>query len=424
MFLCSWGILCLNVPGPDDTSLRIFQRRLWLTALAFLGPEFIFQIALGQWISARRSVRDFHALGYPQWTMSHAFFADMGGFILHTRDWTPFPIDAKQLHYLIVKGHVQFPTLSKEQIKDKNKVDQLLRFITIAQIFWFVVNTLGRAVRHLAITCLELTTAAFIVCSLGISICWFHKPADIMTAETIESNSRIADILLEARDKARQPYSHTPLDFVSRKEWAWSLYWSNWINILRKMHIVFAPTTRPVNRFENTLFLELSGSVTAAWLGLTALYSSVFIAAWNNNFPTATERLLWRVSSVTVLGTLTSYWLITGFGFSWYPALRQRLAHTLTERHDPEHSPRTRSLTGQSRLVRKARSVAARIRNNSVLNDPALTLPLKAILPMYVVGLFYCHARAYIFIEDIIELRSLPPSAYTTVDWSALFPHL
>lgn len=424
MFLCSWAILCVNVPGPDDTPIVIFHRRLWLTALAFLGPEFIFQIALGQWISARRSVRDFHASGYPQWTMSHAFFADMGGFILQTRDWTPFPIDAKQLHYLVIKGHVKFPTLNKRMIKDKNKVDPLLRLLTIIQIFWFVLSILGRAVQHLAITCLELTTAAFIVCSVGISICWFHKPADVMMAETIESNSRIADILLEAKDQARQPYNRTPLDFVSRKEWAWSLYWSNWINILRNMRIVFGPRMRPVNRFENTLFLELSGRVNAAWLGLTAIYSSIFILAWNNNFPTPTERLLWRASSVTVMGTLISYWFITEFGLSWYPALRQRLVHTSTARLDPEHGPRTRSLTGPSRLVRKARSVAACIRNNSVSNDVALTLPLKAILPIYIVALFYCHARTYIFLEDIIELRSLPLSAYTTVDWSALFPHL
>ncbi|KAI9881138.1 MAG: hypothetical protein M1830_008296 [Pleopsidium flavum] len=356
--------------------------------------------------------------------MSHDFSADMGGFILQTRDWTPFPIDAKQLHYLIIKGHVKYPTLNKRKIKDKNKVDQLLRLITISQIFWFVLNILGRAVQHLAITCLELTTAAFIVCSLGISICWFHKPADIMMAETIESNSRIADILLEARDKARQPYNRTPLDFVSRKDWAWSLYWSNWINILQNLHIVFAPTMRPVNRFENTLFLELSGSVNAAWLGLTAIYSSIFIVAWNNNFPTPTERLLWRASSVTVMGTLISYWVITEFGLFWYPALRQRLAHIITERRNPEHSPRTRSLTGQSRLVQKASLVTACIRNNSVSNDPTLTLPLKAILPIYMVAVFYCHARAYIFLEDIIELRSLPLSAYTNVSWSALFPHL
>ena len=424
MFLCSWAILCLNVPGPDDTSLGMFHRRLWLTALAFLGPEFILQIALGQWLSARRSVKDFHASGYTQWTMSHAFFADMGGFVLQTRDWVPFPIDAKQLHYLILKGHVEYPTITKQKIKDKNKVDHLLRLITIVQIFWFVLNTLGRAIQHLAITCLELTTAAFIVCSLGISICWFHKPADIMTAETIESNSRIADILLEASDKARQPYDRTPLDFVSRKEWAWSLYWSNWINILRNIHIVFAPKTKPVNRLENSLSLELSKRANAAWLGLTAIYSSIFIAAWSNNFPTPTERLLWRASSVTVMGTLISYWVVTEFGLSWYPALRQHLGHITAERRDLEHSPRRRSLIRQSYLTRKARLVAACIRNNSVSKDPALTVPLKAILPIYILGFLYCHARAYIFVEDFIELRSLPLSAYTNVQWSALFPHL
>ena len=423
MFLCSWAILCLNVPAPDDTRMEIFHRRLWLTALAFLGPEYILQIALGQWMSARRSVRDFRALGYPQWTMSHAFFADMGGFILHTRDWVPFPIDAKQLHYLIMKGHVRFPTLNERKIKDRNKVDRILRLLTLIQILWFVLNILDRAVQRLAITCLELTTAAFIVCSVGISLCWFHKPADIMTAETIESNSCIADILLEVGGRAHRPYNHTPLDFISRKESASSLCWSNWVNILRNMHIVFVPTMRPVNRFENTIFLELSRTVNVAWLGLTAIYSSIFIAAWNNNFPSPCERLLWRVASITVMGTLLSCWVIMEFGLSWYPALRQRLAHNLPQRHDLEHGPRTQRLTRWS-CLRKAESVAACIRNNSVSQDPGLTLPLKAILPIYVVVFFYTVARTYIFVEDIIELRSLPPSAYTNARWSALFPHI
>ena len=109
MFLCSWSVLCMNVPGPDDSRFQVFKRKLYMTALAFLGPEFIFQIALGQFVSARHSIKDFHASGYKQWTMTHAFYADMGGFILHTKDWVPFPIDAKQLYYLVTEGHVKFP---------------------------------------------------------------------------------------------------------------------------------------------------------------------------------------------------------------------------------------------------------------------------------------------------------------------------
>jgi hypothetical protein len=52
-----------------------------------------------------------------------------------------------------------------------------------------------------------------------------------------------------------------------------------------------------------------------------------------------------------------------------------------------------------------------------------LNVPLKAILPIYVVAFFYCSARTYLFIADAIELRSLPATAYATVNWTVYFPH-
>lgn len=426
MFLCSWFILCLNVPAPDDTPFKIFRRKLYMTALGFLGPEFIFQIALGQWLSARRSVKDFHQLGYRQWTMTHAFYADMGGFILHTRDWTPFPVDAKQLHYLVASGYIKFPHLRERTIRDKNKVDSLLRIITLGQILWFIVDMLGRAVQDLAITCGELTTAAFIVCSVGTTLCWASKPADIATPEIIETNASIAEILLEAGDQARDPYGRTPLDFVSRKEWPWSIYWSNWTNILRKLGVgvVLGPRIRPVARFQNTISLELPGSTHWIFLGLTAVYSAIFICGWTYSFPTHTEKMLWRAASLTMMGTLISYWAVTEFTFSFYPALRQRFHRRITENHIRTDDSPARSWVGSRRIYEKGRSIAACIRNNSVQRDPKVNVPLKAILPIYVIAVFYCHARTYIFIADIIELRSLPPSAYLNVEWSDILPHI
>jgi len=195
MFLCSWSTLCLNIPAPGETRIEIFRRKIYLTALAFLGPEFIFQIGLGQPISARNSVKELHSSGYEQWTMMHAFDADMGGFVPHTKDWTAFPIDAKQLHYLVTHTYVDFPTIGKQEIQDKNKVD-LLRILTLLQTLWFVINMAGRAAQHLDITCGELTTAAFTVCSIGTTVCWIHKPADVSTPELVRSDMAIAEILV------------------------------------------------------------------------------------------------------------------------------------------------------------------------------------------------------------------------------------
>jgi hypothetical protein len=438
MFICSWSILCLNVPGPNDSRFKILRRKLYITAFGFLGPEFIFQLALGQWVSARNSVKAFHDSGYHQWTLSHAFFADMGGFVLHTRDMVPFPVDAKQLHFLVTQGYVKYPTVNEQVIKDKNKVDGLLRIITLGQIIWFVINMCGRAAQGLAITCGELTTAAFIVCSLGTTFSWFYKPADVVTREIIESDASIADILVQAGDRASKPYSRTPLDFVSRKEWAWSLYWAHWMNILRRMHIVFAPTTRPVDRFENTLSLELPPHISWIPISVSGVYIALFLCGWNGEFPTQVEQALWRGASLVMSGCLVFYWSTTETTFTILPALRRRFNYPnppAAATVDPGN-PQEQHQQGQARqeqhtppkkdvwLVSKLKKMLSRMRNNSLNHDPALDVPLKANIPMYLMCIAYCYARSYIFIADVIQLRSLPASAYQTVNWADFFPHV
>ncbi len=165
-----------------------------------------------------------------------------------------------------------YPSISKKAIKDKNKIDGLLRIITLGQIFWFIINTVARAVQGLEVTLGELTTAAFIVFSVGTVACWIHKQADAVTPEPIFANVTLAEILVNAGNEARQTYYRTPLDFVSRKEWHWSLYWSNWINILRNMGISFEPPRRPVDRFENTVALPVEGWANCIFLAMTAVY--------------------------------------------------------------------------------------------------------------------------------------------------------
>lgn len=423
MFLCSWSILCLNVPWPKETRLKVMLRKLGLTVVGFPGPEFIFLSALGQWYSARCSIADFHASGYTQWTMSHAFFADMGGFVLRTGDDCSFPVDAKQVHYLVIKDHIEFPELDKRIIADKNKVDGLLRIIAICQTLWFVVNVSGRAYQHLAITCGELTTAAFIVCSVATTFCWYHKPTDLETSEVIKTDKSIAEILEEAGVQGRQLHSRTRLDFVSRKEWTTSRYWWNAKHFARRLHIRIGVTEPPVNRLENTTLLALPGSYMWIVSSLTAAYFAIFISGWNYNFPTPQEQTLWRAASLTMMVILVVYKCIEDFVCYIYPAIRLRFVSTATRAPDTKIHRRSRHWPGHGRFTQKTHAVADYIRNNSEPHDHALYIPLKALLPQYFLAYIYLHARLYIFIEDVIELHSLPASAYQTINWTSFFPH-
>ena len=54
----------------------------------------------------------------------------MGGFVLKADDYdSPIPIDAEQLHYLVVSGFLDYPEISREAIADRNKSDGFARYI-------------------------------------------------------------------------------------------------------------------------------------------------------------------------------------------------------------------------------------------------------------------------------------------------------
>ena len=64
MFLCSWSILCVNIPSPHETKITILWRKIAKTVLGILCPELVFGMAFGQWLSTRHSVKDFNEAGY------------------------------------------------------------------------------------------------------------------------------------------------------------------------------------------------------------------------------------------------------------------------------------------------------------------------------------------------------------------------
>jgi hypothetical protein len=136
IFLCCWTSVYPNIPAATDGKWDRFRDKFELACLGMLGPEFLFALALGQWQSAHRSLKRFHASGFSEWTIRHAFFADMGGFVLKSPGFPNFPLDAEQLHYLISNGYVKYPNVEKGTIDEKNKADGLSRYISRNQRYW------------------------------------------------------------------------------------------------------------------------------------------------------------------------------------------------------------------------------------------------------------------------------------------------
>jgi hypothetical protein len=54
IFACTWIAVHLNIPGPDESSLRIATRKLGIMVLAIIAPELVVVWAMRQWLVARR----------------------------------------------------------------------------------------------------------------------------------------------------------------------------------------------------------------------------------------------------------------------------------------------------------------------------------------------------------------------------------
>jgi len=129
VFLCCWTSVCVNIPALNDSWLDRIRDKINLAFIGILGPDFLFVLAAGQRDQARRSVVRFRNAGFDDWTLTHAFFANMGGYVVDLPGSAPFPVNSDQLLYLISKGHLKYPATKKEEINDKSKSDGLARYL-------------------------------------------------------------------------------------------------------------------------------------------------------------------------------------------------------------------------------------------------------------------------------------------------------
>lgn len=383
-------------------------------ALGILGPEFIVQAALGQWISANQSVKLFKTSGHREWTIKHAFFVDMGGFVLHTPDFPPFPVDAKQTYYLVANKHIQCPQVAKKDIDDRDKVDLLLRVIVVCQISWFVVKCTARGVQGLALTTLELSTISFIFCTFGTEVFWLHKAADVQTPIFIYCDVPISTILQLAGDAAREPYNHTPLDFVSRKEWTWTLAWNFLRNKLRLVGVHLRPAARPMPRIPNDNWLEVPTPIIYVLIVFDMAYAAIYLSGWNLWFPTHAERILWRAATLSTMASIFLFLVVEALSSRFAP-YRTR-CYGLPIRRSSESRP-------HHWLPAWLHNIFKWIRNSSPNRDPNYYVLLKVLLPLSAAAIIYCLALTYILLECLLAIRRLLASAYETVEWSRYWPH-
>ena len=403
IFVSTFTITCLNVPAPSDSQWTVTGRKVFWMGIAIAGPEFVLTYASGQWGTAQESVRAFNELGFPQWTLKHGFFADMGGFLLTPPDSDPFPITARHLNWLVSNGFLPYPNVTPKEIWDKSKQDTLAKVITTFQISYLVLQCIGRAVQGLVITTMELSALAIVICAMMTSLCWFRKPANVITPIPLRSDLSMDEILARV-GKTDFAWKQTPLDFVDNLGPSWAL------NVQTFMKMPVSPHERPLPRFGNDRLPNLSGRQEVILCISTLLYAAIHLFGWNYTFPTYVELILWRLSSMFLFANTVAFWTFETAA-AWH---RKRRWHRLYWRVFD------REKLAQDDLARQEA-------HDQVTLGPEnpKQLPLKwefwSIFPL---AITYAAARGYLVVEIFLGLRALEPSAFQNVNWASILPHV
>ncbi|KAG1848971.1 hypothetical protein DFJ58DRAFT_889592 [Suillus subalutaceus] len=228
LFACTWTAIHPDVPRMDEGKVAITFRRLLLMVMALLGPEFVISWAAWQFLCARQVAKDFNdafdaqrsqphedcqvvwqgepeilllddisnssksssASSSARWTLTHGFFAWMGGFMLYVDGKPRATLTPDELLQFVRDGSVEMPVITEADIEDRSKGDVLSKWVAILQLVWFIIQLIARYAQNLPVTLPEIDTlgiAALTCIAYGL---WWKKPKDVGRPHVVHWNSK------------------------------------------------------------------------------------------------------------------------------------------------------------------------------------------------------------------------------------------
>lgn len=170
--------------------------------------------------------------------------------------------------------------------------------------------------------------------------------------------------------------------------------------------------------FWSDAFFEDRVVHTSSSLGLAftcLVFGACHLLAWNNAFPSAAERVLWRVMSIscTVLPMVilvldnASDWLNQKLTKMTQPVLKRAIA--------------LRSFLNLS--PKRTTKIARSIFRTATTCFEVLFAGVTSYTASQIVMWLYILSRLYLLVAIFVSLRLVPASVYATVDWSRYIPH-
>lgn len=210
LFACTWTAIHMDIPGMNEGVVAVAVRRLLFMVGAIFGPEFVIAWAAWQLLHARQVAREFNVgfdaqhpqppddhrapwwselaptfFGYvpnsrqsSRWTVTHGFFACMGGFVLYVGDVPRATLTADELLRFVGEGSVERPDITKADIEERSKGDVISKWVAIFQLVWFIIQLFARFALGLPVTPLEIDTLGVVVLTCIAYGLWWKKPKD------------------------------------------------------------------------------------------------------------------------------------------------------------------------------------------------------------------------------------------------------
>ncbi|KAL8691120.1 MAG: hypothetical protein Q9224_004250 [Gallowayella concinna] len=369
-------MLHLNLPAEHEGFWTCFFRRAKWLMLGVLAPETVLLAAGGQWASAKRSVADMKSHGSDSWTLAHAFYADSGGFLLQPLDSSPFPVTAKQIHYMVKQNYLSVPDISEKEIFDKSKADYVTKTIACLQTGWFVTECAARAIQKLPVSPIELSTCAIILCTVTIYFFWLQKPLNVATPTTLTVGESMQTILQRAGSDAEKRFWNTPLDFVEPPT---NYTFCNWPALANRL----GPYRKPLVRIPNDRNPRLYGlRQRFLYTLILVIFSTISFAELYFEFPTNIEKTVWRVACIVCEASLLVHAIGEGV--------------VLCQKSPPF----------------------------DYIYIEGYKLQWPANLLFFVPAATYFVARIALIAVAVSSLRMMPAKSFVQVQWSAFIPHL
>ncbi|PVF91971.1 hypothetical protein CPB86DRAFT_770037 [Serendipita vermifera] len=403
IFACTWLTLHPNIlPLVDDKNLNFLQKRIFAVRkflrhqlppflVALIAPEWILARAIQQWIIARQISKE----GGPSWTTAHGFFVSMGGFhafvreevdgelLAHEFDKPYYPLHRKEVMKMYRDRQLDLPLES--EIQDRGKTDWLAKTIVMLQTSWFIIQCIARRAAHLPLSELEIVTLAYTTMNVGIYAAWWDKPRNVDRPIRVYIPRSVAH---ERENKAVQKQKEIGI----------------WANFLENLdHYILPGSTEEDGDLAGYISVPTfyAGSpndpndmgvaiVVSAAVG--TVFGAIHCIAWSYPFPSHAEQVLWRLSSIGIIG-VPALIVIAGLTGFMVEGIEERFHRT-------------------SWLYLVAKVIKY-----------VIGFPLVVILVL-LGPLLYVVSRVMTLVLAFKTLASLPADAFHTIPWTKWIPHI